>query len=170
MPAEHFPRFGCNLGSQHIKALEGRLLLDRSLVAREGEGGIGNGLEVLGHLALAKHSASLQADYVSAQQRRAPALYAGFDPGEIRLGGGKQLQALAGRARRPAPCCGRRSAARRDSRARQSPPCPVRRRRRAATGPGEIFADPCLGNHTPVAHQNHAGQAEAFLQLLNLRG
>jgi len=40
---------------QHIEAIEGRLLLDQSLVSREGEGCIGDRqLEVLGHLALAK--------------------------------------------------------------------------------------------------------------------
>ena len=60
-------RFSRDAGSQHIKTVEGRFLLDRGFVAGVSEGRIGNGqLEVLGHLALAKYGANLQADFVRA--------------------------------------------------------------------------------------------------------
>jgi hypothetical protein len=46
----------------------------------------------------------------------------------------------------------------------------AQRREPVETGRGEVFADPCLGNHAAIAHKHHAGQAETFLKLLNLRG
>ena len=45
----------------------------------------------------------------------------------------------------------------------------LQRRQPVETGRSEVFLDPGLGNHAAIAHQHHAGQAEALLQLRDLR-
>ena len=160
-------------------------------LAGEAEAGVGNVEgEVLGHLVLVEHGADREADFGFAAQRLALAGHGGGDAGEVALGGGEQILALAGAlggeravAADDQPLAG--ELGRGDAghvavikqRHLQRAAVEQRLDRRGAQGgnpvePGrfDVLGDPRLGDHAAVANQDDMVETEALLQLGHLTG
>lgn len=88
--------FGGKAGADHIDAVKARLGGDVVVLAREGEVGVRDGeREVLGHLVFADDGADLEADLGLAAERLPGATHGVADGGEVALGCGEQVLALA---------------------------------------------------------------------------